>query len=1120
MKKLNLIKAACASVALALVVPGCSGIGESPAQTEATVENGKVAVSISVDTSFRTIISDISSKSYTYGLTVTNTALATDTKNVTIADITTPTVVRLTDGGTYRFVLTAYDGTSPALSGSKEQAISASNANVSLSLSAVTGESVDVTLALTVSGAAGYGMSAITATVYTDSTLSTKSPSEADDLSVEVGENGAFITNDDGNYILSGTIGSGVSKWLKIDVTDSDGTVIGSTTESIYAINKAALKDTVIVPITQYKATVSVKTATKPSAVTLKNTNVSTAEAIALSTTSASSPYTYTGYVPAGTYSVLIDGTSYASLNNANVVTVDPSLTFTGITAKWSGDAQPTFYADTVTDEAIIAALIVTASYEDGAGNAAPSQTVTSGITLTYDKEKTTEQDLTVTYNEKTATVKLTLAGLSGISVEPETLAIAFGTEVSTDSLTVTAVYSEGDGKEISATAYDIAYYSDKACETEVDITKATHGTYYAKVSYKEKSAVITLTVTTAPKSLELSTSAVVGTASLVSVTGTVSYTDGTTAPVENSALSFKNDDTEVTKDSTLSAGSYTLTVTYTGTASSDGTVRAGTAAGALVLALQTSVPYTANGTIEKDTNVLPLAVNGETGVSVSFWLGSDLTSDWQNVFNSEQVVQNLSTLQYFPNGTWLADIYEGSATIGTDFSSYTAVDAWKIFLNEAAYVTVSYNTDGTVVFYKNGKKALTYAATTAIGTAKVSDYCAAFISDVATKGLTLNATDDNGNATLTNVSISSAKDDTAAANAFNDAVESIISISVDTANAKTEYLQNGEFTTSGLVVTATDSNGSFVIPLSFVEVTGGTTAAVATSVTVTVTLKDKTSVATSYTISVTSADSVTVPTAVYYNALKEAGTDLTIVGTDSSKGSFETDATFGSVFKNVSATTTRTCYLKLPENTLQHSATSKEMTIGFWVSNTTTDTGIYHPLFSAYHAVPSELVSTDNLYNETTNTTCNGSPMFILQSRGIAQVNCAGWCDFEAAQNDNGANAQSISWLGAQSTWHYYTSVITETSLKIYADGTLLNSWTIDGTTNGQVASGLFANAGDTALSYVCLGGNQAWSWGDTDAPYSFAKFAVWDSALTAAQINKIVSTTKNSDADSFAGE
>ncbi|MBR1404847.1 MAG: bacterial Ig-like domain-containing protein [Treponema sp.] len=891
MKKLNLIKAACASVALALVVPGCSGIGESPAQTEATVENGKVAVSISVDTSFRTIISDISSKSYTYGLTVTNTALATDTKNVTIADITTPTVVRLTDGGTYRFVLTAYDGTSPALSGSKEQAISASNANVSLSLSAVTGESVDVTLALTVSGAAGYGMSAITATVYTDSTLSTKSPSEADDLSVEVGENGAFITNDDGNYILSGTIGSGESKWLKIDVTDSDGTVIGSTTESIYAINKAALKDTVIVPITQYKATVSVKTATKPSAVTLKNTNVSTAEAIALSTTSASSPYTYTGYVPAGTYSVLIDGTSYASLNNANVVTVDPSLTFTGITAKWSGDAQPTFYADTVTDEAIIAALIVTASYEDGAGNAAPSQTVTSGITLTYDKEKTTEQDLTVTYNEKTATVKLTLAGLSGISVEPETLAIAFGTEVSTDSLTVTAVYSEGDGKEISATAYDIAYYSDKACETEVDITKATHGTYYAKVSYKEKSAVITLTVTTAPKSLELSASAVVGTASLVSVTGTVSYTDGTTASVENSALSFKNGDTEVTKDSTLSAGSYTLTVTYTGTASADGTVIAGAVTVDVQLAVQTSVPYTANGTIEKDTNVLPLAVNGETGVSVSFWLGSDLTSDWQNVFNSEQVVQNLSTLQYFPNGTWLADIYEGSATIGTDFSSYTADDAWTIFLNEAAYVTVSYNTDGTVVFYKNGKKALTYAATTAIGTAKVSDYCAAFISDVATKGLTLNATDDNGNATLTNVSISSAKDDTAATTAYNTAVATINSIALDTTNVKSEYINGESLSADGLVITATDTNGNtFEVPVSLVSYSGYSMTT-AGEQTVTVTVNGKTA---SYKITVSSpVESIVVttqPTITSYTLVNAAEADFDTTGlvvkADSSEGS------------------------------------------------------------------------------------------------------------------------------------------------------------------------------------------------------------------------------------------
>ncbi|MBQ7537531.1 MAG: hypothetical protein IJT42_01015 [Treponema sp.] len=227
------------------------------------------------------------------------------------------------------------------------------------------------------------------------------------------------------------------------------------------------------------------------------------------------------------------------------------------------------------------------------------------------------------------------------------------------------------------------------------------------------------------------------------------------------------------------------------------------------------------------------------------------------------------------------------------------------------------------------------------------------------------------------------------------------------------------------------------------------------------------------------------IPVAAYTAKLDGTDTGVTIVG----NGSYVDDEKFGKVFKN-DGTAQRTSYLQLPADTLQHSATSKEMTIGFWVNNTTDDTGMFHPIFSAY----------------AQKNAPNTWPMFILQSRGLAQVNCAGWCDFAAAQNDTGTNTESIAWLGEKGTWHYYTCVMTETTLKVYADGTLINAWTIDGTSNGQVLSGMFTSA---ELVYVCLGGNQAWDWTDNDAPYSFAKFSIWNTALSQEQIQAVVAAS-----------
>ena len=73
--------------------------------------------------------------------------------------------------------------------------------------------------------------------------------------------------------------------------------------------------------------------------------------------------------------------------------------------------------------------------------------------------------------------------------------------------------------------------------------------------------------------------------------------------------------------------------------------------------------------------------------------------------------------------------------------------------------------------------------------------------------------------------------------------------------------------------------------------------------------------------------------------------------------------------------------------------------------------------------------------------------------------------------------------WL-ADHEWHFYTAVFTETTAAVYFDGELKNSWTISGSGEGNTVGSLFGNNG---LSYICLGGNQAWNWGDNDAGFMF---------------------------------
>ena len=226
---------------------------------------------------------------------------------------------------------------------------------------------------------------------------------------------------------------------------------------------------------------------------------------------------------------------------------------------------------------------------------------------------------------------------------------------------------------------------------------------------------------------------------------------------------------------------------------------------------------------------------------------------------------------------------------------------------------------------------------------------------------------------------------------------------------------------------------------------------------------------------------------------------------------SLTTDGTFGYAFQNTASASPRTNYLILPGDLLAHSMLSKQLTIGFWVKAKADKAGAsstynWAPIFTAYAEAPS---------------TANTSPMLACQYRGVLQVNCvAGFSDYVDAQNDDAANhvyndlTDHTDWL-ADHKWHYYTVVFNDEVASVYFDGVLKNQWTANKSYNDGVnditwttQKGLFYNG--SVLKYICLGGNQAWNWGDNDPGFTFARFRVQNNAMSADDITARMAADK----------
>lgn len=234
----------------------------------------------------------------------------------------------------------------------------------------------------------------------------------------------------------------------------------------------------------------------------------------------------------------------------------------------------------------------------------------------------------------------------------------------------------------------------------------------------------------------------------------------------------------------------------------------------------------------------------------------------------------------------------------------------------------------------------------------------------------------------------------------------------------------------------------------------------------------------------------------VYFNSFDGNNSDVTIHGS----GEFKyIGGKWGNVYSN-GMDGMRQNYLVLPANVLSKSADTQALTISVWVNRGNESVSghyMWSPLFSAYGAE---------------NTVDNTFPMFICQYRGLLQTNCGGtWTDYTDGQNVAGVNGvyhDATDWL-ADGDWHYYTTVITPTNAKVYFDGEIVNEWELDGAEMGGSAAGLLS--ADNGLSWICLGGNQAWNWGDPDPGFWFDDIAIYNQELSQETIKTIMSMKKD---------
>lgn len=427
MRKLRFFKALFVAAALALVIPGCSGVDSDEGTNIPQTQGNKVALKISASEGYRTALPTVDLSSYTYELTADvmteNTPAGEPTSLIpagaSYADLIKANSVYVEADKTYLFVLKATNGSSEILSGTLTQAISTSNNSLSFKLFAVDSTSDTGSVSIDVTYAAVYGVGSVVPTLHK---MDGTSLAETYPLTYTPADSA-------GTGRVTGSVPVGKS-YVKIVLKDASSTEVGSIPqEAVYAVKGLTSSSAVNIQVKKYKATIALTTSDDSApTLTLKNPDITTEGYAGISTSGEGSPftvtkagdsapytYTYTGYVPTAAYDVYKGATKIGTVQNVTPLELNESVTLESIAVAWKAETAPTLYVGT-TESDLRATLTVTATLSSG------TNTVTDYTIIDFDATSTSEQTVTVSYTyngvEKTAQIAVTLeAGATTVTI-------------------------------------------------------------------------------------------------------------------------------------------------------------------------------------------------------------------------------------------------------------------------------------------------------------------------------------------------------------------------------------------------------------------------------------------------------------------------------------------------------------------------------------------------------------------------------------------------------------------------------------------------------------------------------------------------------------------------------
>ena len=441
MKKLSILKAFLAASALALLVPGCSGIDggyETAVENSSNIKNGKVALNLSIGdgyASLRTALpsaEDIALSQYTYALSAKSGEaekiylFGSATEGIEYAKAISVKAAYIEEG-TYDFELIAFKEGKAILAGvlnGKE--ITATSNTLSFRMYAADSDSQTGSLAITVTYPTDMGVAVTSTTAENETTITAVPGVKAELFSdascsgtgtalsvIGTGNDGAFET---GKVLVAATDISAGKSFVKITLSDGTET-IGSAVEAVYAVEGMVSSSEVAVEAEKFLATVKLQDATIATAKEIKVKAVvdgaEKGDFISLSVVDGSDNKNYQAYLTAGlSYNVYVGDAKKDGVVISDVTTKEfyAEKDLSAIEIAWASGSAPTdlYVNQTDLNDVLLGLINVTKKYSNGESDT-PVLANTLDATLTVTSDSTAEQTVNVTLDGKTAATGLAL---------------------------------------------------------------------------------------------------------------------------------------------------------------------------------------------------------------------------------------------------------------------------------------------------------------------------------------------------------------------------------------------------------------------------------------------------------------------------------------------------------------------------------------------------------------------------------------------------------------------------------------------------------------------------------------------------------------------------------------